>query len=186
MSDNMFPNAAEDLTLPASVLDGFEPVEPDPQVWHNILDEINAGSGRADTAGTPSPVRRWTPYLLSVAAVFLLVLGFAAVMVSGSPDVVASRQLVDPATADVVMSVDTYDSGATIVTASELPVLDDGETYQLWAVTGGEIVSVGLLGQDASGAEFRVEGEPSILALTVEVAGGVAVSEQDPVAVWGV
>ena len=185
MSDNMFPNAAEDLSLPAFVLAGFEPVEPDPQVWHNILDEINAGSERGDT-GTPSPIKRLTPYLLSVAAVFVLVLGFAAVMVSGSPDVVASRQLVDPVTADVVMSVDTYASGETIVTASELPILDDGQTYQLWAVTGSEIVSVGLLGQDASGAEFRVEGDPAVLALTVEVAGGVAVSEQDPVAVWGI
>ena len=51
-------------------------------------------------------------------------------------------------------------------------------------MVGDEIVSVGLLGADPHEVPLRIEGEPAVLALTVEVAGGVAVSEATPVAVW--
>ena len=65
-----------------------------------------------------------------------------------------------------------------------MATLDEASTYQLWAVVGDEIVSVGLLGSDPDAVPLRIEGDPAVLALTVEVAGGVAVSEADPVAVW--
>jgi hypothetical protein len=74
--------------------------------------------------------------------------------------------------------------GTSRADAVDLPSLPGDQTYQLWAVVGDEIVSVGLLGQDPLDVPLRIEGEPSVLALTVEVAGGVAVSQAQPVAVW--
>ncbi len=83
------------------------------------------------------------------------------------------------------MVVETADDGTSIVTMNgDLPQLDTSQTYQLWSVVDGEVVSVGLLGSDPDVVSLRLEGEPAVLALTVEVAGGVAVSTQSPVAVW--
>jgi len=94
------------------------------------------------------------------------------------------RQLSDPSTGDLSLTVVTTDDGLSVATTAQLPALDPAETYQLWSVVGDEVVSVGLLGSNPSDVEFRIEGDPTVLALTVEVAGGVAVSEATPVAVW--
>lgn len=185
MSDNMISDNAFETALPAALLDGFDPVDPSRDVWSGIVAELNHVSPK-DSA-EPEVDRsapRWFPWLLSAAAIVTLVLGVVALVASQRPDVVASHQLVDPASAAAVLSVDTDGSGISTVVSSDLPALSDGETYQLWAVTGGEVVSVGLLGADPVGASFRMEGAPSVLAVTVEVEGGVAVSAEDPVAVW--
>ena len=189
MSDNFNRGAPDEQALPAALLDGFDPVEPAPDVWSNILAEINTDAPNGAASPEPTGHRsarsgRWTPWLMSVAAVVMLVLGAAVVLTNQSGDVYASRDLVDPSTSSVVLTVDSSVDGSSVVVGSDLPELPVGQTYQLWAVTGDEIVSVGLLGSDVAGAEFRIEGQPAILALTVEVSGGVAVSEQDPVAVW--
>ena len=77
------------------------------------------------------------------------------------------------------------DSDGTSIAVNEgLPALPADQTYQLWSVVGDEIVSVGLLGSDPGEVPLRLESSPAVLALTVEVSGGVAVSSADPVAVW--
>lgn len=71
------------------------------------------------------------------------------------------------------------DSGLAFVLDHTLPELPDGQTYQLWAVSDGEVVSAGLLGSDLEQSAFRLDpGTASLLAITAEVAGGVVVSEQ--------
>ena len=62
-----------------------------------------------------------------------------------------------------------------------LPKLASNRTYQLWAVDGGTTVSLGVLGPDLGKSSFKFVGDPQALAITEEVAGGVAQSKNDPV-----
>ncbi len=66
-----------------------------------------------------------------------------------------------------------------VFSASNLPALPAARTYQLWAIAGNAPVSVGLLRPDASGRADAVlpapplPGPASVLAVTIEPAGGV-------------
>lgn len=89
----------------------------------------------------------------------------------------------DAAGAGEVRIVLTAD-GTGFVLDESLPTLDDSQTYQLWAVTDGRVISAGLFGSDVENGAFRVDVEGlSALAITPEVSGGVVVSEAAPVAV---
>jgi anti-sigma-K factor RskA len=66
---------------------------------------------------------------------------------------------------------------------SDLPALDGGRTYQLWALHGTDRVNLGVIGRDPHVVAFRIPGNPSGIAVTNEVSGGVKVSHKDPVAV---
>lgn len=65
-----------------------------------------------------------------------------------------------------------------------LAPLPSGRTYQLWAVVGKKIISLGLLGSHPSIVPFSVAGSPGVsaFAITNEVAGGVVASANRPVA----
>ncbi len=107
--------------------------------------------------------------------------------VNGGSDTVAADavyQLVDPDSGTLAMTVTAADDGTAVATVTALEPLGADQTYQLWSVVGEEIVSVGLLGATPGEVPLRIEGDPAVLALTVEVAGGVAVSQATPVAVW--
>ncbi|MGI9666669.1 MAG: anti-sigma factor domain-containing protein [Acidimicrobiia bacterium] len=165
----------------SELLASFPSVEPDTSVWDGVVAEIET-TEQNNTRRSP-----WQ--FMAVAAVAVLFLGLGAFLGStlgADGTVVASdqvRELVDDQ-GHVVLTVSTADDGSTTATGHNLPALPASETYQLWSVVGGEIVSVGLLGQEPSAVSLRVEGSPEVLALSVEVAGGVAVSENPPVAVW--
>ncbi len=182
------------------LVDSFPPVDPDPIVWDRIEAQIAAGelSPSVDEsvpsldqrrASDSARSSRWAP-LMAVAAVFVLVAASAFALAQRSDDVavVAAgetvRELVDPASGAVAMRVISQEDGSSVAVNDGLPTLADDQTYQLWSVVGDEIVSVGLLGSAPGDVALRVEGSPAVLALTVEVAGGVAVSSADPVAVW--
>jgi hypothetical protein len=176
------------------LVESFPPVPPDPGVWDAIQATI-AGREQASPpvpASSSSEPGRWRPKpwhgILSIAAVLVLVVGAIAILSTGSGGDVAAdgvvRELIDPATGQVAMTIAVATDGTSTATAVDLPALPADETYQLWSVVGDEIVSVGLLGHDPSDVPLRIEGEPTVLALTVEVSGGVAVSQAQPVAVW--
>ena len=195
---NEFPDESDaSREVMPLLVDAFPSVEPEPSVWAGIEARINGepepSESAAPASGSGNVVslgRRWVGPLLAVAAVLIAVV--ATSLVVGGPDVSVAafepsdvRTLVDPATGSSVMVVETADDGTSIVTMNGvLPQLDTSQTYQLWSVVDGEVVSVGLLGSDPDVVSLRLEGEPAVLALTVEVAGGVAVSTQSPVAVW--
>ncbi len=64
-------------------------------------------------------------------------------------------------------------SGRGYLVQSQLPALPLGETYQLWGVTDGKTVSLGILGRRPRLATFTSAGSaPSYLGVTVEAAGG--------------
>ena len=205
VDEDSYPGGSEEAAK--ILVESFEPVEPDPQVWDRIAADINRSNGvpadtvpadgvPADTttAETTSEVvdldsrRRMLPALFSIAAVFLAVLGTTLIVNAASDDgaTVASvvYELVDPESGDVTMTLTASNDGIATATAIELEQLADDQTYQLWSVVGDEIVSVGLLGSAPDSVPLRIEGEPSVLALTVEASGGVAVSQATPVAVW--
>jgi anti-sigma factor RsiW len=72
-------------------------------------------------------------------------------------------------------------NGTGYLMAHELPDLGEARTYQLWGQTGTALISLGLLGSDPAGVvPFQVSGELAALAITEEVAGGVAQSDNPP------
>lgn len=75
-------------------------------------------------------------------------------------------------------------SGACYLVGSRLPSLDSSSTYQMWSITGGRAVSVGLLGPHPATVAFNVD--PTVAAsaylVTVEPAGGVVAPTSQPVA----
>ncbi|MGH9302813.1 MAG: anti-sigma factor domain-containing protein [Acidimicrobiales bacterium] len=80
--------------------------------------------------------------------------------------------------ADVVI----LPAGQAFVLTSTLPALGDERTYQLWALSGGRAVSLGLLGSKAAPSAFKVDRRLTALMITSEPQGGV-VAPTSPVLV---
>jgi hypothetical protein len=183
-TDSLFADNALGAEL---LVQSFSPVEPDPHVWENIEAEI-----RRNGRGVPRrPQRFW--HLATIAASIILVgstvVGLGLLLsdsdrASSAAAASVVRELIDPTTLDVAMAVVTTTGGETTARVVDLDPLPSDHTYQLWSVVGDEIVSVGLLGPAPGAVALRLEGDPSVLALTIEVAGGVGVSTAEPVAVW--
>jgi anti-sigma-K factor RskA len=81
------------------------------------------------------------------------------------------------AAAEIVLLAD----GAGYIVSADLPRLPSGRTYQLWALTGPTKVSLGVLGRQLRPSAFRMAGNPNVLAITDEVAGGVGQPANAPV-----
>jgi len=78
-------------------------------------------------------------------------------------------------------------SGQGVMTALDMRKLPSSETYQLWAITGGTPVSLGLLGSRPGVTLFRVDNHGVFdLAITVEPAGGTPRPTHAPIAVASV
>ena len=80
--------------------------------------------------------------------------------------------------------------GAGYLRGDHLGTLPANKTYQLWAVTGSAarptVVSAGVLGPDPQALAFHASGPVRSFAVTVEKAGGVVVSHNQPVAAGAV
>jgi Anti-sigma-K factor rskA/Putative zinc-finger len=81
-------------------------------------------------------------------------------------------QLRTPSGADVARAILTSGGNAYLVPTS-LQGLGATRTYQLWALSGGEPVSLGVLGASPGISLFRVESGMTALMLTAEPRGGV-------------
>jgi anti-sigma factor RsiW len=149
----------------------------------------------------PSRPVAWT--LAAAAAVILVVMSVALVRQHGQIDDLhhqpvaaamarsARQAMADPSgqhltlrspsgatmTARAVISP----SGTGYLLAGDLPKLDSDRTYQLWGVSGGKVISLGLLGPSPQVSTFSAHGGVKGLAITDEVAGGVVVTRQTPV-----
>ena len=71
--------------------------------------------------------------------------------------------------------------GTGYLVSADLPKLSAARTYQLWAVNGDATVSLGVLGPNLGPSAFKFVGDPDALAITEEIAGGVAQSANNPV-----
>lgn len=64
-----------------------------------------------------------------------------------------------------------------------LPALPEGQSYQLWAITGATPVSAGVLGRDPSVVAFTVDAPTSAIAISVEPTAGSTQPTDTPIAV---
>ena len=134
----------------------------------------------------------------AVAAVVALAIGLWATQLSGDLDDArlaleqerrAAAVLADPD----ARTVDLQSGEGRLVVSPEgnaVLVLDgldpapDGMTYEAWIVSGGDAAPAGLFpggdGRDVFGIDGTVQ-PGDVVALTVEQAGGVEVSENDPI-----
>ena len=63
--------------------------------------------------------------------------------------------------------------------------LDSAETYQLWAIQDGTVISAGVLGSDPGTVSFHVDADRlDGLVITIEDAGGVVSSANPAAAAW--
>lgn len=108
-------------------------------------------------------------------------MGRAAAAAAKRPDarLVSMRSADGRASADAVLLAD----GSGYLVKSTLPSLSSSQTYQLWAVVGGDKISVGVLGPSPGPLAFRAPPDASALAITAEQAGGVVTSRQQPAVV---
>jgi hypothetical protein len=84
----------------------------------------------------------------------------------------------EPMSAAAVMTED----GTGYFLATAMPTLEEGKTYQLWGIMAdGQVVSLGVLGNDPHMAAFQASGGLTGLAVTEEVQGGVPQSQNPAV-----
>ena len=163
------------------------------------VDELAARRNRRLSA-------RWTVPAAAAAAIALIVLAAQVASLHGQLD--RAHQLGASAMAAAFNRATHADgareaglangSGATLARVVLLPdgtgylrgdhlaALPSDRTYQLWAVTGPAnapmTVSAGVLGPDPKAVAFRASGPVRAFAVTVEHAGGVVRSANQPIA----
>lgn len=149
-------------------------------------------------------IARWLPAGAAAAAV-LVVVGLVAGLVVAddeggsvdrSEDValplledVARRVLNDPDAVKVNLTSSDGElaapaaidaDGSGYLFGNALPALDETQTYQLWGVSDGAVVSLGVLGASPDVVAFHVGDGVRSLVITQEVAGGVPSSANPP------
>lgn len=183
---------------------------PAPQgVWHKIADGMDEAPPALDLApvralrsGRVSVPVRPLAALAATAAVVIGALGVQAVRqdhrIDRLPEIIEKRGL------DEAVAAALFDAGARRVhlrsedgrlsvravvqpngngylVPENLPRLAQDRTYQLWALVGTSLVSVGVLGPEPAVAAFKADADLSLLAITEEQAGGVTASQNRPV-----
>ena len=192
--------------IAAELVDGFSDVVPaaSPELWDRIALEAglvtspDPSSADAIVTPTSSKWRRLTPIVAGIAAVLVAVTLTAGVLsvrsdpaglealAAYSADLPGSLNgvLLDPTAGTSVADAVVTTDGDGFIDGSALPTLAENRTYQLWAIVGERVISVGIMGNRPEITAFRVEGQLAGLAISEEILGGVVVSEQDPVGVW--
>jgi anti-sigma-K factor RskA len=196
---SLWEAAAADAAVAACLAEGaVDPADRAPAgLWRKIA-AATAPPLPASAPARPRPWKRWLSAAVATTAVAAgAVLGIVAVRQHArildferSPLAVAAAEargrdgsrvvsLSGEVPAEVVLATD----GTGYLLMPEAPELSAEETYQLWAIVGDRVISAGVLGPAPEVAAFHVSGQVAGFALTVETAGGVVSSEQDPVAV---
>jgi anti-sigma-K factor RskA len=180
-----------------------------PELWERISETI-ATDDVTDELAVRRARRGWSPrwVLGTAAAAAILVVVFAVQVISlqrdlddaraRDPDALAARydaatrvdgarqlELVADRGAEVARLVLLPD-GTGLIVNDALAGLPPEQTYQLWVLMGEAssptVISAGVLGSDPQAASFTTEGPVVGFAITVERAGGVTQSEQEPLA----
>lgn len=191
--------AALDAAVAAALAEGA--VDPADRAPAGLWARIAAATAPPEPARAlvrPPAWRRWLGAGVATAAVgATLVLAVVAVRqharildFEGNPLAAAAADarnrdgsLVVPLSGEVQADVVLAADGTGYLLMPDAPELAADRTYQLWAIVGDRVISAGVLGPAPEVAAFHVSGEITGFALTVEVAGGVVSSRQEPVAV---
>jgi anti-sigma factor RsiW len=83
-------------------------------------------------------------------------------------------RLRDPSGAELAQAVLVPGARTSFLVPESMAPLGNGRTYQLWAESRGEAVSLGVLGASPSVSEFVVQPGMTSLMITAEPSGGVA------------
>ncbi len=129
----------------------------------------------------------------AIAAVLILVVGLLAVKVGNldhqlgtlNHETTVASVLLNPSHRTVELTSTTHQSWQAMViflpdgdgylVNPSMPALTASETFQLWALSRGKVVSLGVLGSHPSGAPLRVEPTMTVLMITAEPLGGTPV-----------
>lgn len=99
---------------------------------------------------------------------------------------IASQALMSPSTRQyqlkatngaLLADVAVTSSGGAYLIPRELKKLSPQQTYQLWALSDGRVVSLGVLGSKPTVSWFRLSHPMTLLMLNVEPQGGVTVPD---------
>lgn len=177
---------------------GEAAVEAPAHLWLQISERLGTPAPPLQLAPTRRGARGWwrNPVVAAAAAVIVAafaVLGWDVSRLDGRVANLQSavsraglRQAADAAAlapgsrlvelrasaGEARMEVAITPGGQAYAVTSTLPVLRRG-TYQLWGLSSGRLVSIGLLGTAAAPSAFRVEAGVTALMVTAEPAGGV-------------
>lgn len=194
---------SDHLETLAAFTDQDETLTPD--VWKRVA--MSLEEAPPVHALSPRHSRRWTPSrfgsaLAAAASIVFLVMGVRLVQQERRLDTLTAaigRQGVDDvartAATDpnaMLLSLQSPDrstfarlvilpDGSGYLTADNLREVSTGETYQLWALRGEEKISLGLLGRDPKVSAFRTVAGAAGFAITIEQAGGVEVTKNNPI-----
>ncbi len=182
--------------------------EPPPAMRLAVVSQPGQGSqpGEPDQPGRARSRRSRRPLVLAAlaaaAVVVIAALSLQVLHQGGQIDRLTSQTalrraadqaLDDPTSQKLTLSSPTgakssaiavlSDTGTGYIMAANLPTLPEDRTYQLWAITPTQVVSLGLLGTDPHLNAFPAHGKITGLAVTDEVAGGVTQSAHAPVIV---
>jgi anti-sigma-K factor RskA len=160
---------------------------PPPELKQRILEQ--ARSERTNVASLPARRRSWTIPLgaaAAVAASVAVALGvWSATRPSQSP---LAQVLSQPGAKLVPLSghgaVAVAPDGEAVL-AVDLPPAPAGKTYEAWVIRGGTAQRAGLFAGRNGRSVVRVERRApsgSVIAITLEQAGGVDKSKQKPIA----
>jgi anti-sigma factor RsiW len=184
-------------------------------VWDKIAESMEEAPPRLDMArilpfeaGRSDRPRRRPPVtwlLTAAAAVLIVVLGTVAVRQEGRLNRFEKTRGLDAALAAAVSDPDARQvrlqsptgavgtvravllpDGTGYLVAAALPAARGDRTYQLWGIVGDRAVSLGVLGRDPKVVPFHAGAGVTTLAVTEEVAGGVVVSQNQPVVAGGI
>lgn len=183
-------------------------------IWDGIATRLDQPAPVLDISSRrPAPVDSplaWSPAVAAVAVLLVLVVGalgwkvvdqdreiegLASRVSRGDLASVAATVLSDPDSRQVELRgadgrkmgvVALSEEGDGYVLASAMQPLEEGRAYQLWALTGAEPVSAGLLGRAPDIAAFHVEGDVEGFAISVEDENGAPAPTSAPVAAGNV
>jgi anti-sigma factor RsiW len=96
-------------------------------------------------------------------------------------DPAAEQAALSSTDGDVTATAVVLPDGSGYLMLEDVPDLAEDRTYQLWGQTGGDLISLGLLGgQPEDVVPFHAAGEVEALAITEEDAPGVVQSSNPP------
>jgi anti-sigma-K factor RskA len=204
--DEMRETAAALALLPDT------PQEAPPELWARISETIasdRAGTGIEqddELAARRATRARWIAPVAVAAAIAIVLLAVQVVSLHRQVDdahrtgpsalaaafdratrVEGARAAgLESSTGATLASVVLLPDGTGYLRGDDLKPLSPDETYQLWALTGPKddpvAISAGVLGPDPQAVGFRASGPVHGFAVTVEQAGGVVRSQQQPIA----
>ena len=182
----------------AAALMGASEATPPPA--HLRASVLTAASRQPQLPPKVSPLdsvrkRRWSPRLLAAAAAVLMVVGIGigydqlrqpdqvqanpVAQVFNAPD--AHRATMSTSNGGTISVATSPSLNKMAVDTDELPPLEAGQVYQLWAIADDTPQSAGLLEDPDKGAAMEMPAEGIAVAITIEPAGGSDLPTTEPI-----